>query len=138
MSVIEEIVEEIVEEPIDMNSILVSIRQLITGSKDENFDMDLIIHINGALSIVNQLGVGPEEGFSIIGPSEKWTDFIGQRKDLEMIKTDVHLRVKLVFDPPQNSFLVAAIEKQIQELDWRIETHHPDPLPLTEESPVGG
>lgn len=138
MSVIEEIVEEIVEEPIDMNSILVSIRQLITGSKDENFDMDLIIHINGALSIVNQLGVGPEEGFSIIGPSEKWTDFIGQRKDLEMIKTDVYLRVKLVFDPPQNSFLVAAIEKQIQELDWRIEAHHPDPLPLTEESPVEG
>lgn len=136
MSVIEEIVEEIVEEPIDMNSILVSIRQLITGSKDENFDMDLIIHINGALSIVNQLGVGPEEGFSIIGPSEKWTDFIGQRKDLEFVKQAVVLRVKLIFDPPQNSFLVAAIEKQIQELDWRIEVQHPELLIEESGSPV--
>ena len=44
-----------------------------------------------------------------------------------MIKTAVHLRVKLVFDPPQNSFLVAAIEKQIVEYEWRIEAQHPDP-----------
>jgi hypothetical protein len=47
-----------------------------------------------------------------------WTDFIGpDRKDLEAVKSYVYLKVRLIFDPPQSSFLVDAIKSQISELE---------------------
>lgn len=104
-----------------IDSILDSIKQMIgSESEDTHFDRELIIYINGALMIVNQLGVGPN-GYRITGKENVWAEFIGDRTDLELIKTDVYLRTRLVFDPPQNSFLVAAIKEQITEYEWRIE-----------------
>lgn len=104
-----------------MESILDSIKQLLGISADDtNFDKDLILHINGALMIVNQLGVGPDDGYSITGKSNTWAEFMLGRSDRGLVQNAVYLRVRLIFDPPQNSFLVSAIEKQIQEYDWRI------------------
>ena len=49
-----------------MESILTSIKKLLGIAEDYNqFDQDLIMHINSVFSILNQLGVGPSEGFSI-------------------------------------------------------------------------
>lgn len=108
-----------------MVSILDSIKQMLgIRSEDEAFDKELIIHINGALMILNQLGVGPAEGYVITSKDDTWSNFIGTRKDLELIKTAIFLRVSLSFDPPQNSFLVSAMEKQIEEFDWRINLTH--------------
>lgn len=105
----------------NMDSILISIKKM-QGIAIEitHFDPDLIIFINGALFALNQLGVGPTTGFTITGVDETWTNFLGERKDLEAVKTYVHLKVRLVFDPPSNSFLVKAIEDQIDEYEWRI------------------
>lgn len=113
-----------------MVSILNSIKQMLgVGAEDTNFDQELIIHINGALMVLNQLGVGPTKGFVITGPDETWGELLGDRTDLELIKLDVYLRVRLIFDPPQNSFLASAIQKQIEEYDWRIEVQHkPDAM----------
>lgn len=108
-----------------MNSILDSIKKMLGISVDDlNFDQELIIHINGALSVLMQLGVGPDTGFSITGSTETWGSLVGERRDLEIIKNAIYLRVRLIFDPPQNSFLTTAIQKQIEELDWRIEVQH--------------
>jgi hypothetical protein len=105
-----------------MESILDSVKQMVGGISfdDTTFDAELILHINSALMVLTQLGVGPSTGFRISGNEETWKDFIGDHINLEAIKTEVALRVRLVFDPPQNSFLVAAIQKQIEEYDWRI------------------
>ena len=110
-----------------VDSILDSIKQMLgSESEDTNFDRELIIYINGALMVINQLGVGPN-GYKITGKENTWVEFIGDRTDLELIKTNVYLRVRLVFDPPQNSFLVSAIKEQITEYDWRIEmSRHPE------------
>lgn len=106
-------------------SILDSIKQMLgINVEDTNFDKELIIHINGALMILNQLGVGPESGYSITSNDNTWNEFLLDRKDLDLVKTDVYLRVRLIFDPPQNSFLVKAIQDQIVEYDWRIEINH--------------
>ena len=106
-------------------SILDSIKQMLgIDSSDINFDRELIIYINGALMVINQLGVGPPEGYAITSNENTWDDFLLARTDLELVKTDVYLRVRLVFDPPQNSFLVNAIKDQITEYDWRIEINH--------------
>lgn len=121
-----------------MVSILDSIKQLLgIGQDDDSFDRDLIMYINGALMIVNQLGVGPTSGYFITDKNNTWDEFTLGRIDLEAIKTDIYLRVRLIFDPPQNSFLVSSIKEQIQEYDWRIELQHipttvveyvPDPM----------
>ena len=37
-----------------------------------------------------------------------------------MIKTYVYLKVKLVFDPPQSSSVTDSINRQISELEWRM------------------
>lgn len=105
-------------------SILDSIKNMLgINEEDTNFDRELIIYINGALMIMSQLGVGTD-GYLISGKDDAWKDFIGDREDLELVKSAVYLRVRLIFDPPQNSFLVDAINKQIAEYDWRIEINH--------------
>lgn len=116
-----------------MESILDSIKKLLGIAIDDvNFDQELILHINGALNIVNQLGVGPSEGFIITDATQTWQSFIGLRNDLELIKTVIFLRVRLMFDPPQNSFLVSSIKQQIEEYDWRITVQATPPLVMPE------
>lgn len=75
-----------------------------------------------AIMSLTQLGVGPETGFMISSDLETWSDFIGDRKDIEGVKTFIYLKVRLVFDPPANQFLVDAMERQIRELECRINT----------------
>ena len=105
-------------------SILDSIKIMLGNSVDDtNFDAELIMFINGALAIINKLGVGPT-GYKISNNSNTWDEFLGDRTDLEEVKTNVYLRVRLAFDPPQNSFLVTSIKEQIGESTWYIELYH--------------
>ena len=105
-------------------SILDSIKIMLGNSVDDtNFDAELIIFINGALSTINKLGVGLI-GYKISNNSNTWDEFLGDRTDLEEVKTNVYLRVRLAFDPPQNSFLVTSIKEQIMESTWYIELYH--------------
>lgn len=107
-----------------IESILDSIKQMLgIDTEDTNFDRELVIYINGALMVINQLGVGPS-GYTIKDKLNTWDEFLVDRTDLELVKTDVYLRVRLIFDPPQNSFLVNSIKEQIAEYDWRIELNH--------------
>lgn len=115
-----------------MESILNSIKRYLGIHIDDNsFDEEIMMHANGALSVVNQLGVGPPNGFRITGFSETWDDFMGSNS-FELVKEDVFLRVKLNFDPPANSFLVTALKEQLKEYDWRIEVYYSgNPSPVT-------
>ena len=71
-----------------MDSILTSIKKLLGIAADyTHFDTDVIIHINSAFDVLNQLGVGPSEGFKIKDKSEVWTDFIEDTTKLESVKT---------------------------------------------------
>lgn len=105
------------------NSILTSIKKLLgTTEEQTDFDMDIIIHINTTLTILNDLGVGPEEGFVIEDSSATWDEYITDRRKFDKIKTYVYLKVRLYFDPPQNASLKEAMEKQVAELEWRLNT----------------
>lgn len=104
-----------------MSSILTSIKQMLGGIEPSNtdFDTELIFHINSALSDLRLIGVGPKTGFSITGTSETWSDFIGDSIALQKnVPTLVMLKVKLIFDPPSNSFTISAITDQINKLEW--------------------
>lgn len=102
-------------------SILTSIKKLLGPTEDDtSFDVDIIMHINSAFFRLNQLGVGPATGFFITDNTKTWEDFLESRTDLEAVKTYVYQKVRLVFDPPQSSFLVEAIKDAIKEFEWTI------------------
>lgn len=104
-----------------MDSILISIKKLL-GIEEEltHFDQDLIMHINTVFMILNQLGVGPVEGFSITDSSSKWSDFISNDIKINAVKSYIYLKVKLLFDPTSNSSVTESINKLIGELEWRL------------------
>lgn len=104
-----------------MESILLSVKKLLGFEADYNaFDSDIILNINMVFNILNQLGIGPEEGFSISDESSTWDQFIGDTRKLEMVKTYVYMKVKQVFDPGNSSALNTAIDSRVNELEWRL------------------
>lgn len=105
-----------------MESILTSIKKLL-GITEEytHFDPDIVMHINSVLVTLNQLGVGPEEGFVISDERDTWEDLLGDNMLLQgNVIQFVYLSVKMVFDPSLSSAVLAATERQIDELTWRI------------------
>ena len=104
-----------------MESILTSIKKLLGITEEyDQFDPDIIMHVNSVFMILTQLGVGPAEGFSIEDDTAVWTDFIQDVKKLESVKTYIYLKVKLVFDPPLSSAVIESMNRLINELEWRL------------------
>lgn len=115
-----------------MTGILESIKALLgIETSVTHFDNELIILINSAFMTMMQIGVGPTDGFVIVGTDEVWTDFLGDRKDLEMVKNFIFLKVKIIFDPPTNSAVLDAYERVLKEYEWRLLTIV-DPVPVEE------
>lgn len=104
-----------------MESILTSIKKLLGISKEYNhFDDDLIMHINSVFLVLTQLGVGPTEGFIIEDDSAEWMDFIEDPTQLQAVKSYMHLKVKLLFDPPLSSAVIESMNRMIAEFEWRL------------------
>lgn len=119
-------------------SILNSIKKVLNLPADyDAFDQDIIMHINSAFSTLYQLGVGPLEPFSIEDDTAVWDAFTGGDARLNSVKTYISLKVRSVFDPPPTSFAVASMEKQIAELEWRLNVTV-DPSTVTEITYDGG
>lgn len=103
------------------DSILISTKKALDIPENYNvFDQNIIMHINGVFSTLNQLGLGPDEGFEIADATSTWSHFLGGNAKFNFVKTYMFLRVKLLFDPPGTSFLQDAIKEQIKELEVRI------------------
>jgi hypothetical protein len=103
------------------DSILLSVKKnLGLPASYTPFDEQVSTHLNSALAIVDQLGVGPDGGFYISGEDEKWSDITLPPNQLSMLKTLIFLKVRLLFDPPKTSFAITAMEKQIEMFEWRI------------------
>ena len=117
-----------------MDSILNSVK-IANGITEDNTDFDeiLIMYTNAVLStILPQLGVGPEKGYTIEGSDAEWPDYIQDVTNLEAVKTYVPLKVRMIFDPPTSSAVAEAIKNTIAELEWRLNVTV-DPGPIGEE-----
>lgn len=124
-----------------MESILNSTKRILGLEVSYNaFDLDITTHINAAFSTLNQLGVGPEDGFFIVGPDEVWADIMLPDNQLHLVKSYLYLKVRSLFDPPTTSFLIAATQKQIEEFEWRLNMFREVALPpvLVPEDPDDG
>lgn len=133
------------------DSILNSIKKMLGITEEyEHFDQDIIAHINSAFMILTQLGVGPSSGFFITDKSATWSNFItngettsksrsrlrelaitqaaNSTTNVGMIQSYIYMKVKLLFDPPQNSFLVDSLNKSISEYEWRLNAMFDKPI----------
>ena len=92
-------------------SILNSIKKLLGIDESyDHFDADVIMHINTALMILRQMGVGRSTPFSISDASAVWSDFLEDATDLDGVKTYIYAKVRMVFDPPQSSAVAEALK----------------------------
>lgn len=112
------------------SSILLTIKKMLGIAEEYHaFDIDIITNINAVFLSLNQLGIGPTIPYYITGEDETWMGFMGdQKRYLAGVQTYVYQRVRLMFDPPTNSFLVDALQRSCQELEWRFSVQ-----PKTEE-----
>lgn len=102
------------------NSILNTIKKMLGLADDYTyFDTDIIVAINTALSELHQIGIGSEP-FAISGTTQVWSDFIGNNTVLEMAKSYVYLKAKMIFDPSANSTILKAQQDMLAEYAWRI------------------
>lgn len=107
------------------DSILISTKKALDLPENYDvFDQNIIMYINGVFSALNQLGIGPYEGFAIEDDTSTWSHFLGGNAKYNFVKTYMFLRVKMLFDPPGTSFLLEALTKQKEELEWRINAEY--------------
>ena len=102
-------------------SILTSVKKML-GIVEEYtaFDDQIIIHINSVFMILTQLGVGPPTGFTITDKTSVWSDFLTTDKNLELVKSYMYQKVRLLFDPPSSSVVMDSINRTINEFEWRL------------------
>lgn len=104
------------------NSILDTTKKMLGVEADYDvFDVDIITHINSTFAQLSQIAdIGPEDGFQIEDSNTLWADYLGTNKLVNFVKSYMYLKVRMWFDPPTTSFDLSAKEKQILELEWRI------------------
>ena len=103
------------------DSIIVTIKKML-GLDDAYtpFDTDVIIDINAAVMTLCQMGIGPKEGFEVNDYDQTWDQFLTNKVMLGAVKTWVYLQVKMMFDPPTNSFLMDAMKQQSDQILFRL------------------
>ena len=107
--------------PLDSSSILNSVKNALGITQmDEGFDQEVKDHINAEFLSLHQLGVGPEEGFSITGPDEVWDSYTSNKHFQDAVRQYVILRVRLIFDPPASSAVADSMRDRIAELVFRL------------------
>lgn len=110
------------------DSILNSVKKALGIAADyEVFDPDVTMHINSAFATLHQLGVGPDTQFVIAGEDETWGDFACPDTILPMVVSYIYLKVRMMFDPPANSFTQNAYKEQIAEYEWRMNVEQETP-----------
>lgn len=104
-----------------MDSILASVKlQLGISPAETCFDESLIMNINSVFAILQQLGVGPSGGYAIQSVENTWNEFLANVDQIEMVKSYMYLKVKILFDPSASSVVMDAYNRLIGEFEWRL------------------
>lgn len=104
------------------DSILDTTKKMIGFDWDYTaFDLDIITHINSVFFTLQQLGVG-QPNFMIEDNTKTWAEFEAG-ENISAVKSYMYLKVRIIFDPPANSFTQEAMNKQATEYEWRLNAH---------------
>ena len=103
-----------------MESILYTIKKMIGLEPDYDvFDQHLIVLINAAFFELYQLGVHSDSVFKITDEKDSWDDF-GSYEFMDAVKTFIYLKTLRSFDSPTSSVLVNTIDKELNDLQFRL------------------
>lgn len=103
-----------------MDSILITIKKMLGLDAEYNvFDPEIIVYINTAINVLEQLGIGVD-GYTVTSAEDTWEEFLTDISKLEGVKTYIYIRVRMLFDPPANSTLSKTLEDTARELEWRL------------------
>ena len=105
---------------------------------DSSFDQDILLHINSVVSTLRQLGLSIPADFYVRDDVQTWSDLLGEFRDLDLVKSYMTMKVRLMFDPPSSSFGLKSMEEMVKEYEWRINvlTDQPYSVPVL-PSPEG-
>ena len=104
-----------------IDSVLESVKKMLgIDAQYDAFDQELIIHINSALGVAKQVGIQLTDSFLIEDADKTWAQVVKDPNAIPLVKSYIYLKVKLIFDPPSTGVLHEAMERQIQEFEWRL------------------
>lgn len=104
-----------------MESILISIKKLLgPGEYNDHFDADIIVAINTALAILFDLGVNPSKCLVISDSKTVWNQLTDDPVLQSMCISYVHLKAKMLFDPPISAAVIESNNRLLSELENRI------------------
>lgn len=107
--------------PTLMEPILPVLKEILTGRYDDtSFETDLLVYVNSVFAILTQNGVGPDEGFVVKDETTAWKEFSSNTVTLQLVRSYVIFKVRLMFDPPASGVLKQVYEEQCKELEWRL------------------
>lgn len=108
------------------NSILSSVKKFVGVSEDdESFDLEVMMNINAALSVLYQIG-GIPRPFAIISEEDIYDDIIPEdsedREDIiSQIKIYLECKTKLIFDSSTlSASYIGILKEQVKESEWRL------------------
>lgn len=110
------------ESPSILSTVKKALGITIDAEGFKEFDLDILLHINNAISILSQIGVNSGNGFTVLSDSETFEDYLGP--DAERLGPNISLylvyQTKLGWDPPQSSIVTEIYKEKIRELETRI------------------
>ena len=115
------------------NSVFNSVKKVVGLLGDDgSFDEDILLHINSVVSTLRQLGLSIPADFYVEDDVQTWQDLLGEFRDLDLVKSYMTMKVRLMFDPPASSFGLKSMEEMVKEYEWRINvlTDQPYPVPV--------
>ena len=122
------------------DSIFNSVKKVVGLLGDDgSFDEDVLLYINSVVSTLRQLGLSIPSDYYVLDDVQTWRDLLGEYRDLDLVKSYMTMKVRLMFDPPSSSFGLASMTEMVKELEWRINilTDQPYLVPVL-PSPEGG
>lgn len=117
------------------NSILEDVRIGVGLTKyTSDFDTELLMYINTAISVLNQNGVG--NFITVTDTSTTWADLqdVTQVKGnmyFNIVPTFITMSTKVIFDPPPPS-AVEYHSKSIEQMIWRLQVAYEEPIVVVE------
>ena len=105
------------------DSILESVKIFLGINELDDFDDELMIHINTAISVLTQLGVGPKKGFRVKSIESTYKEFLGEEHIAvkSLVKDYICFKTKVGFDSSSaSSALLQTLKDTLTELEWRI------------------
>lgn len=121
------------------SSILNDVKKMLGIADDYTiFNQDIMICINSTLTVLHDLGVGPDDVLVIEDTNNDWDELALPDNQLGMVKSYLYLKVRLLFDPPAMSFHIDALKNQIEEHECRLKERRESLIPVPSRDEIEG